>query len=112
MRNFYCQLLFTPYNDHHWQLKYLTKSGGCLNNQILHPERKKIFELVQELKPNDHQARRTFGECNLFRVEAYYWFNGYVNQQNCPILSDANPQTIVKTPLHPQKVTCLQDRAI
>ncbi|GFU81440.1 uncharacterized protein TNCV_40661 [Trichonephila clavipes] len=28
----------------------------------------------------------------LFRDEAYFWLNGYVNKQNCRIWSEANPQ--------------------
>ena len=34
-----------------------------------------------------------------------FWLNGYVNKQNCRIWSDDNPQAIVKTPLHTEKVT-------
>ncbi|GFT78018.1 hypothetical protein TNCV_2820371 [Trichonephila clavipes] len=41
----------------------------------------------------------------LFSDEAHFWFNGYVNKQNCRILSEANPQVYVKTPLHPEKLT-------
>lgn len=77
------------------------------------------IQLVQELKPNDHRARRTFGEWAqnematdpdfhkkiLFSDEAHFWLNGYVNKQNCRIWSDDNPQAIEETPLHPQKVT-------
>ncbi|GFY07147.1 hypothetical protein TNCV_276941 [Trichonephila clavipes] len=39
------------------------------------------------------------------RDEAHFWFNGYVNKQNCRILSEANPQVYVETPLHPEKLT-------
>ncbi|GFV54078.1 DUF4817 domain-containing protein [Trichonephila clavipes] len=56
-------------------------------------------QLVQELKPNDHQARRRFVEWAqneiavdpdfhkriLFSDEAHFWLNGYVNKQNCRI---------------------------
>ncbi|GFV41682.1 uncharacterized protein TNCV_3628331 [Trichonephila clavipes] len=41
----------------------------------------------------------------LFSDEAHFWFNGYVNKQNCRIWSEANPQVYVKTPLHPEKLT-------
>ncbi|GFW60531.1 transposable element Tc3 transposase [Trichonephila clavipes] len=41
----------------------------------------------------------------LFRDEAHFWLNGYVNKQNCRIWSEANPQVHVKTPLHPEKLT-------
>ncbi|GFW51447.1 mariner Mos1 transposase [Trichonephila clavipes] len=68
---------------------------------------------------NDHQARRRFLEWAqneiavvpdfhkriLFSDEAHFWLNGYVNKQNCPIWSDANPQVYVETPLHPEKLT-------
>ncbi|GFY23060.1 DUF4817 domain-containing protein [Trichonephila clavipes] len=77
------------------------------------------IQLVQELKPNDHQERRGFVEWAqneiavvpdfhkriLFSDEAHFWFNGYVNKQNCRISSKANPQVYVETPLHPDKLT-------
>ncbi|GFV50551.1 hypothetical protein TNCV_4289501 [Trichonephila clavipes] len=37
--------------------------------------------------------------------EVHFWLNGYVNKQNCRILSEANPQVYVETPLHPEKLT-------
>ncbi|GFX38541.1 DUF4817 domain-containing protein [Trichonephila clavipes] len=77
------------------------------------------IQLVEELKPNDHQARRRFVEWAqneiavvpdfhkriLFSDEAHFWLNGYVNKQNCRIWSEANPQVYVETPLHPEKLT-------
>ncbi|GFV80703.1 DUF4817 domain-containing protein [Trichonephila clavipes] len=77
------------------------------------------IQLVQELKPYDHQARRRFVEWAqneiavvpdfhkriLFSDEAHFWLNGYVNKQNCRIWSEANPQVYVETPLHPEKLT-------
>ncbi|GFS84516.1 hypothetical protein TNCV_4606891 [Trichonephila clavipes] len=68
---------------------------------------------------NDHQARRRFVEWVqkeiavvpdfhkriLFRDEAHFWLNAYVNKQNCRLWSEANPQVYVETPLHPEKVT-------
>ncbi|GFX49482.1 uncharacterized protein TNCV_4901241 [Trichonephila clavipes] len=74
---------------------------------------------IQELKPNDHQARRRFVEWAkneisvvpdfhkriLFSDEAHFWLNGYVNKQNYRIWSEANPQVYVETPLHPEKLT-------
>ncbi|GFX35419.1 uncharacterized protein TNCV_102261 [Trichonephila clavipes] len=68
---------------------------------------------------NDHQARRIFVEWAqnviavvpdfhkriLFSDEAHFWLKGYVNKQNCRILSEANPQVYVETPLHPEKLT-------
>ncbi|GFT66784.1 DUF4817 domain-containing protein [Trichonephila clavipes] len=41
----------------------------------------------------------------LFSDEAHFWLDGYVNKQNCRILSEANPQVYVETPLHPEKLT-------
>ena len=77
------------------------------------------IQLVQELKPHDHRARRTFGELAeneiaadsnfhkkiLFTDEAHFWLNGNVNKQNCRIWTEDNPQVIVQTPLHPEKLT-------
>ncbi|GFX10698.1 uncharacterized protein TNCV_147401 [Trichonephila clavipes] len=40
-----------------------------------------------------------------FSDEAHFCLNGYVNQQNCRIWSEANPQVYVETPLHPEKLT-------
>ncbi|GFV58620.1 transposable element Tc3 transposase [Trichonephila clavipes] len=77
------------------------------------------IQLVQELKPNDHQARRRFVEWAqneiavvpdfhkriLFSDEAHFWLNGYFSKQNCCIWSEANPQVYVETPLHAEKPT-------
>ncbi|GFW38183.1 transposable element Tc3 transposase [Trichonephila clavipes] len=41
----------------------------------------------------------------LFRDEAHFWLNGYVNKQNCRIWSEDNPQVYVETPLHIEKLT-------
>ncbi|GFY24064.1 putative DD41D transposase [Trichonephila clavipes] len=68
---------------------------------------------------NDHQAKRRFVEWAqseiavvpdfhkriLFSDEAHFWWNGYVNKQNCRFWSEANPQVYVETPLHPEKLT-------
>ncbi|GFS53405.1 uncharacterized protein TNCV_1327341 [Trichonephila clavipes] len=68
---------------------------------------------------NDHQARRRlvewaqneivvvpdFHKRILFSDEAHFWLNGYANEQNCRIWSEANPQVYVETPLHPEKLT-------
>ncbi|GFS82052.1 DUF4817 domain-containing protein [Trichonephila clavipes] len=75
--------------------------------------------LVQELRPNDHQAKRRFVEWAqneiavvpdfhkriLFSDEVHFWLNGYVTKQNCRIWSAANPQVYIETPLHPEKLT-------
>ncbi|GFW49066.1 transposable element Tc3 transposase [Trichonephila clavipes] len=67
----------------------------------------------------DHQARRRFVQWAqneivvvpvfhkriLFRDEAHFWLNGYVNKQNGRIWSEAHPQVYGETPLHPEKLT-------
>ncbi|GFX76500.1 uncharacterized protein TNCV_2130511 [Trichonephila clavipes] len=68
---------------------------------------------------NDHKARRRFVEWAqneiavvpdfhkriLFSDETHFWLNGYINKQNRHILSEANPQVYIETPLHPEKLT-------
>ncbi|GFV65012.1 transposable element Tc3 transposase [Trichonephila clavipes] len=68
---------------------------------------------------SDHQARRRFVEWApneiavvpdfhkriLFRDEAHFWLNGYVDNQNCCIWGEANPQVYGETPLLPEKLT-------
>ncbi|GFU86036.1 transposable element Tcb1 transposase [Trichonephila clavipes] len=77
-----------------------------------------LFESMPRSVAED-QARRRFVEWAqneiavvpdfhkriLVSDEAHFWFNGYVNKQNCRIWSEANPQVYVKTPLHPEKQT-------
>ncbi|GFX24552.1 putative DD41D transposase [Trichonephila clavipes] len=77
------------------------------------------FQFGLAIHQNDHKARRRFVEWAqneiavdpdfhqriLFSDEAHFWLNGYVNQQNCRIWSEANPQVYVETPLHPEKLT-------
>ncbi|GFU99659.1 putative transposase [Trichonephila clavipes] len=46
-----------------------------------------------------------FSKRILFSDEAHFWWNGYVNKQNCRIWSEANPQVYVETPLHLRKLT-------
>ncbi|GFV52285.1 DUF4817 domain-containing protein [Trichonephila clavipes] len=53
-----------------------------------------------------NSARTTHAKSGLpICDEAHFWFNGYVNKQNCRIWSEANPQVYVETPLHPEKLT-------
>ena len=82
----------------------------------LHPYK---IQLVQELKPRDHDMRRSFADWALeqlatdplfyrqivFSDEAHFWLNGFVNKQNCRIWNENNPQEILQTPLHPEKCT-------
>ncbi|GFW64744.1 tc3a_0 protein [Trichonephila clavipes] len=62
------------------------------------------FQIVQFYFENNGRAR-DFHKRILFSDEAHFWLNGYVNKQNCPIWSEANPQVYVETPLHPEKLT-------
>ncbi|GFW50724.1 putative DD41D transposase [Trichonephila clavipes] len=87
-----------------------TSSRCC---QVIHSQ----FSLA--IHQNDHQARRRFVEWApneiavvpdfhkriLFKDEAHFWLNGYVNKQNGRLWSGANPQVYVETPLHPEKLT-------
>ncbi|GJQ65360.1 hypothetical protein Trydic_g7472 [Trypoxylus dichotomus] len=71
------------------------------------------------IEPLDHYSRCKFGEWaegniasnpqlhlkTLFSDKAHFWLNIYTSMQNCHICSDDNPQAIVETPLHPEKVT-------
>ncbi|KAG5879621.1 hypothetical protein JTB14_005188 [Gonioctena quinquepunctata] len=41
--------------------------------------------------------------CNSY--EAHFWLNGYVNEQNCLICGDEQPEIILEQPLHPAKCT-------
>ncbi|GFT93568.1 putative transposable element, partial [Trichonephila clavipes] len=91
------------YRGHSTLWKILRKNLGLRAYKI---------QLVQELKPNDHQAWRRFVEWALneiavvpdfhkrilFSHEAHFWLNGYVNKQNFRIWSKANPQVYVETP--------------
>ncbi|GFV41230.1 hypothetical protein TNCV_1859491 [Trichonephila clavipes] len=111
------------------------KPGYNMERALLIIDNKRIFEAEHgdrcnscqviysqfglAIHQNDHQARRRFVEWAqneiavvpdfhkriLFRDEAHFWLNGYVNKQNCRIWSEANPQVYVETPLHPEKLT-------
>ncbi|XP_016968744.1 uncharacterized protein LOC127012206 isoform X2 [Drosophila biarmipes] len=84
------------------------------------------IQLVQELKPNDHQARRRFFECAqneivvvpdfhkriLFSDEAHFCLNGYVNKQNYRVWSEANPQVSSGSNKTAQHVTQLAPLSI
>ncbi|GFU60393.1 uncharacterized protein TNCV_2256001 [Trichonephila clavipes] len=91
-----------------------TRDGDRFNScQVIYSQ----FGLA--IHQNDHQARRRFVEWApneiavvpdfhkqiLFSDEAHFWWNGYVNKQNCRIWSEANPPVYVETPLHPEKLT-------
>ncbi|GFY26426.1 transposable element Tc3 transposase [Trichonephila clavipes] len=63
--------------------------------------RRRFVEWVQ----NEIAVVPDFHKRILFSDEAHFWLNGYVNQQNCHIWSEASPQVYVETPLHPEKLT-------
>ncbi|GFV86921.1 tc3a_0 protein [Trichonephila clavipes] len=72
----------------------------------LTPEQR--FQIVQFYFENNGRAR-DFHKRILFSDEAHFWLNGYVNKQNCRIWSKANSQVYVETPLHPEKLTVVQE---
>ena len=77
------------------------------------------IQLVQELQPNDLSQRRIFGKWAPgkldedplfyrkieFSDEAQFWFNGYVNKQNCRFWSEDQSEKLQKLPMLPEKVT-------
>ena len=77
------------------------------------------IKLTQKLKPLDHLKRRNFSNWVLpkleeneefhrkiiFSDEAHFWLNGFINKQNMRYWSATNPNVLLETPLHPQKVT-------
>ncbi|GFX87458.1 hypothetical protein TNCV_1329931 [Trichonephila clavipes] len=88
------------------RLDYIRASRGSPMPEIIF----KICQVIYSqfglaIHQNDHQARRRFVEWAqneiavvpdfhkriLFRDEAHFWLNGYVNKQNCRIWSEANP---------------------
>ncbi|GFX54837.1 DUF4817 domain-containing protein [Trichonephila clavipes] len=93
-------------------------TGGRRQKRALHLS-SDLFSVSLAFHQNDHQARRRFVEWAeneiavvpnfhkriLFSDEAHFWLNGYVNNQNCRIWSEANPQVYVETPLHTEKLT-------
>ncbi|GFV00551.1 hypothetical protein TNCV_3645291 [Trichonephila clavipes] len=84
---------------------FTRKRSAVRNCQVIYSQ----FGLA--IHPDDHQARRRFVEWAqneiavvpdfhkriLFRDEAHFWLNGYVNKHNCRIWSEANPQVYVET---------------
>ena len=77
------------------------------------------IKLTQELKPLDHLKRRNFSNSALAKLEenkefhrkiifideAHFWLHGFVNKQNMRYWSATNPNVLLETPLHLQKVT-------
>ena len=95
-----------------------------LNNILRKHLHLKLYkmQLVQEIKPVDHELRRHFVEwclqshVNLFDFvifidEAHFELGSLVNKQNCQIkLGEENPREILKTSMHPQKCTLVRWR--
>ncbi|GFV75994.1 DUF4817 domain-containing protein [Trichonephila clavipes] len=112
--------------DGTWQRRGYTSMNGCVTAISVDTGKVLDIEVMSSYSPtygdrfnscqviysqfglaihqNDHQARRRFVEF-LFRDEAHFWLNDYVNKQNCRIWSEANRQVYVETPLHPEKLT-------
>ncbi|GFS98636.1 hypothetical protein TNCV_2987611 [Trichonephila clavipes] len=63
------------------------------------------LDIFVEWAQNEIAVVPDFHKRILFSDEAHFWLNGYVNNQNCRIWSEANPQVYVETPLHPEKLT-------
>ncbi|GFU63791.1 uncharacterized protein TNCV_3321881 [Trichonephila clavipes] len=63
-------------------------------------ERRRSAEWAQ----NEIAVVPDFHKRILFRDEAHFWLNGYVNKKS-HIWSEANPQVYVETPLLPEKLT-------
>ncbi|GFU67069.1 hypothetical protein TNCV_4969181 [Trichonephila clavipes] len=78
----------------------ILQTQGCFF-RAYHQARRRFVEWAQ----NEIAVVPDFHKRILFRDEAHFWLNGYVNKQNCRIWSEANPQVYVETPLHPEKLT-------
>ena len=55
---------------------------------------------LAKLEENEEFNRKT-----IFSDEAHPWLNGFVNKQNMHYWPATNPNVLLETPLHPQKVT-------
>ncbi|GFV50051.1 uncharacterized protein TNCV_2354361 [Trichonephila clavipes] len=80
--------------------------NGVLKVALLEWKRPEFYSSrFVEWAQNEIAVVPDFHKRILFSNEAHFWFNGYVNKQNCRIWSEANPQVYVETPLHPEKLT-------
>ncbi|GFU40589.1 DUF4817 domain-containing protein [Trichonephila clavipes] len=83
-----------------------TTMDECVDNLVaLHFKYDQARRRFVEWAQNEIAVVPDFHKRILFRDEAHFWLNGYVNKQNCRIWSEANPQVYVETPLHPEKLT-------
>ena len=66
------------------------------------PKRRRIFSnwALAKLEENEEFHLKI-----IFSDEAHFWLNGFVNNQNMRYWSAKNPNVLLETPLHPQKVT-------
>ena len=55
---------------------------------------------LSKLEENEEFHRKI-----IFFDEAHFWLNGFVNKKNMRYWSATNPNVLLETPLHPQKVT-------
>ncbi|XP_065675584.1 uncharacterized protein LOC136091800 [Hydra vulgaris] len=60
---------------------------------------------VEHSVEEDHNQSIRHHAQELELDEAHFWFNGYVNKQNCRIWSEGNPQVHAEKPLNPEKLT-------
>ncbi|GFU66037.1 uncharacterized protein TNCV_3270731 [Trichonephila clavipes] len=79
------------------------------NLVALHFKYDKARRRFVEWAQNEIAVLHDFHKGILFSDEAHFWWNGYVNKQNCRIWSEANPQVYVETPLHPEKLTVFKN---
>ncbi|GFY15919.1 hypothetical protein TNCV_1285641 [Trichonephila clavipes] len=101
-----------PYQDQvRWKNKIddlrtiAVHQGNSDNLVALHFKYDQARRRFVEWAQNEIAVVPDFHKRILFRDEAHFWLNGYVNKQNCRIWSKANPQVYVETPLHPEKLT-------
>ncbi|GFY19561.1 putative DD41D transposase [Trichonephila clavipes] len=83
-------------------LPIISDEGRVVNTPLLYTTLQRRFV---EWAQNEIAVVPDFHKRILFRDEAHFWLNGYVNKQNCRIWCEANPQVYVETPLHPEKLT-------
>ena len=77
------------------------------------------IQLTQNLKPADYGKRRRFADWVLerlavdnnfakriiFKDEAYFYFSGFLNKQNCRIWENENPQVMQEREIHLLRTT-------
>ncbi|GFU48634.1 putative DD41D transposase [Trichonephila clavipes] len=99
-----------PYSPHlamcvFWLFINIKRNLRGHNLEALHFKYDQARRRFVEWAQNEIGVVPDFHKRILFSAETHFWFNGYVNKQNCRIWSEANPQVYVETPLHPEKLT-------